>query len=135
MNEPALINFDGGAVPNPGKAAAACIIQFAGQVQTFSRYLGDPISNNVAEYNALLLALEEALKLGVKQAKIYGDSNLVVNQVNGVWKVKEPHLRPLCTQSASYLSNFVKYELIWIPRGQNALADAAVNECIRRAGN
>ncbi|MEH2173086.1 hypothetical protein [Nostoc sp.] len=61
MDKTAIIHFDGGAVPNPGKAAAACIIQL-GQTHTFSRYLGEPISNNVAEYCGLLLRVEEALK-------------------------------------------------------------------------
>ncbi|MDZ8141110.1 MAG: ribonuclease HI family protein, partial [Nostoc sp. DedQUE04] len=134
MDETAIIHFDG-AVPNPGKAAAACIIQLAGQTHTFSRYLGEPISNNVAEYHRLLLEVEEALKIDVKQAKIYGDSELVVKHLNGIYKVRKPHLQPLYEEARSHLSKFVKYELIWIRRSDNALADAAVGECIGRAGN
>lgn len=130
--EIAIVNFDGGAVPNPGRAAGAAVIQWQGKTHTFSCYLGDPISSNVAEYNGLLLGLKAALKMGVKQAKIYGDSQLIISQLNGVYKVRKPHLRPLYQEVRSHLSSFVKYELLWIPREQNTLADAAVNECIEK---
>ncbi|MDZ7962968.1 MAG: ribonuclease HI family protein [Aulosira sp. DedQUE10] len=132
MNKTALIYFDGGSRENPSKAAGAAIIELKGQRHTVARYLPDATSN-VAEYTGLILGLETALELGIQQAKIYGDSQLVVNQVNGTWKIKKPHLRPLCTQARSLLDQFTKYELLWIPREQNTLADAAVNKCIDKA--
>ncbi len=87
----------------------------------------------MAEYRGLILGLEKALELGIQQARIMGDSQLVIYQVSGDWKVKKLHLRPLFSEARSHLSNFVKHELVWIPRGQNTLADTAVNECIDSA--
>jgi ribonuclease HI len=132
MDETALIYFDGGSRPNPGLAAGAAIIEFAGQRHTFTRYISHATSN-MAEYRGLILGLEKALELGIQQARILGDSQLVISQVSGAWKIKKLHLRPLCSEARSHLSNFVKYELVWIPRGQNTLADAAVNKCIDSA--
>ncbi|RCJ42382.1 hypothetical protein A6770_35030 [Nostoc minutum NIES-26] len=129
MGETALIYFDGGSRGNPGPAAGAAIIEFTGQRHTFTRYISHATSN-VAEYEGLILGLEKALELSIQQARIMGDSQLVIYQVTGLWKIKKLHLRPLCEQARSHLSNFVKHELVWIPRGQNTLADAAVNECI-----
>ncbi|RCJ37302.1 hypothetical protein A6770_40280 [Nostoc minutum NIES-26] len=129
MDETALIYFDGGSRGNPGPAAGAAIIEFAEQRHTFTRYISHATSN-VAEYKGLILGLEKALELGIQQARIMGDSQLVIYQVSDLWKIKKLHLRPLYEQARSHLSNLIKHELVWIPRGQNTLADAAVNECI-----
>ncbi|BAY90768.1 MULTISPECIES: ribonuclease HI family protein [unclassified Tolypothrix] len=129
--ETAIIHFDGGAVPNPGKAAAAAIIQWQGQTHTFSEFLGDRITNSVAEYNGLLLGLKEAKKLGIEQIKICGDSRLVINQVLGAWKVTVEHLKPLHFEATVLLAEFTKSQLFWVPRSENTAADAAATKCIK----
>ncbi|NJM73290.1 MAG: ribonuclease HI family protein [Scytonema sp. RU_4_4] len=132
MDKIALIYFDGGSRGNPGAAAGAAIIEFGGRLHTFSRYLGE-VTSPVAEYGGLILALEKALELGIQQAKIHGDSELIIKHLNGVYKVRKPHLRSLYDEARTHLSKIIKYELLWIPREQNTLADAAVNECIDKA--
>ena len=122
--------FDGGSRGNPGRAAGAAVIVMPNQESyTVSEYL--PFAtNNEAEYTGLIIGLKKALELGIKELEIQGDSNLVVNQVNGAWKVKSDRLRGFCTQARSLLDSFTSVTLTWIPRGKNQLADAAANQCM-----
>lgn len=128
-NIPTLF-FDGGSRGNPGPAAGAgVIIMPDGQRHTVTQFL-DNTTNNVAEYTGLIVGLTKAGELGIEELAVCGDSNLVVNQVNGKWKIKQPHLRELAVQANSLMAQFRQVKLFWVPREENRLADEAVNQCL-----
>ena len=90
------LSCDGASRGNPGPAGAgAVLIDPLGEVAAqLARYLGET-TNNVAEYQALILGLQEAVRLGVKKLQVFADSELLVRQLNGQYRVKSPHLLPL----------------------------------------
>ena len=93
------------------------------------RYLGET-TNNVAEYQALLLGLEEARKMAVKKLRIFADSELMVKQLNGRYRVKAPHLIPLWREALNALKKFEAWAIAHVPREENHLADEAANRAI-----
>lgn len=97
------------------------------------RYIGEA-TNNVAEYQALLLALELARGLGARELEVVNDSELVARQIGGQYKVKNPGLRPLWQQAMSELRQFDRWSVRNVPRAQNARADALVNQALDQAG-
>ncbi len=125
---------DGGARGNPGPAGiGARLVDAAGQVvEEVADYIGTA-TNNVAEYQALLTGLEAALDRGVERLDVFLDSELVVHQVNGRYKVKAAVLKPLHRQACLLLSKFHEVDVRHIPREQNAAADALVNQAIDAA--
>ncbi|MEG3437333.1 ACT domain-containing protein [Pannus brasiliensis CCIBt3594] len=130
----ATLYFDGGSRGNPGIAAGAAVLVLTDrQNVTVSQYL-PRATNNEAEYTGLLIGLEKARELGVKKLKIHGDSQLVINQVKGTWKLKSENLRSLLTRVKKLLTEFEKVELEWIERARNHLADAAANACMDAGG-
>ena len=132
-----MAHFDGGSRGNPGPAAAAAVLEIAGHEPVeVARYLGEETSN-VAEYNAVLLALEEIGRLDarVDEVVLRGDSQLIVRQLSGEWRVNDPTLAELaerCGALAQRLGCPVRYE--HVPRAQNKKADRLVNLCLNRAG-
>jgi ribonuclease HI len=120
--------FDGSATPNPGPMSYGFTIKDSlGHVVLEERKNLDHGTNNQAEYHgliALLTAIKYRSKLYRKTPiRIHGDSQLVVNQVKGEWKVKDKILKDLCQQARSLLENLELCELVWVPRGQNTDAD------------
>jgi ribonuclease HI len=97
-----------------------------------SRLLG-VATNNVAEYRGLLLGLERALELGASEVEVVNDSELVARQLTGVYKVKHPDMRPLHAEALQALARFERWSIRSVPRGQNAQADALVNEALDAA--
>ena len=93
------------------------------------RYLGET-TNNVAEYQALLLGLEEAQRLGVKKLRVLADSELMVKQLTGRYRVKSPHLIPLWRAALYALKKFQAWAIAHVPREENHLADEAANLAI-----
>ncbi len=128
------IYFDGGCyISNPGAAAgAAVLISPTGKEIVNSRFLTSG-TNNEAEYTGLIVGLEKALELGYKKVQVFGDSQLVVNQVNGTYKVNLPHLRLLRDQAVKLQKQFSFCTIEWIPREQNSQADAAATAAINQA--
>lgn len=129
-----LICTDGGAKGNPGPAACAAVLKTADDGQIVldrGKYLGNA-TNNVAEYEGVLLGLELAAELGAEAIEIRSDSELLVRQVTGVYKVKNAGLRPLYERVLAALKPFARVEIRHVPRGENVEADALVNETIRR---
>ncbi len=124
---------DGAARGNPGPAGAGAVLfDPQGDIQgRVSKYLGEA-TNNVAEYQALIEGLRLARSLGVTRLRLCLDSQLVVNQLNGSYRVKTPHLLPLWRQAKDELQNFEAYAISHIPREKNALADRLANEAIDR---
>ncbi len=122
---------DGASRGNPGPAAAgAVLLNPQGAVQArLGKYLGET-TNNVAEYQALLLGLEKARQLGVSKIRIFADSELLVRQLTGRYQVKSPHLLPLWRSAQNILSEFAAHEIAHVPREENTQADALANQAI-----
>jgi ribonuclease HI len=127
----AIVHVDGGARGNPGPAAAACVVSDpAGEVlEERARLLGE-VTNNVAEYRALLLGLERARALGATEVEVVNDSELVAKQVQGLYKVKHAAMRPLHREALAALREFERWSIRSVPRAQNAHADALVNAAL-----
>jgi ribonuclease HI len=129
-----VVHVDGGARGNPGPAAIGVVISEpgGGVVDELAERIGIA-TNNVAEYRALLRALERAKELGASEIEIVGDSELVARQVTGAYKVKHPALRPLYEKALAALGGFGNWEIRTVPRAQNADADALVNAALDEA--
>jgi len=132
----ATLYADGGARGNPGPAGSgAVLIDERGVVIAEMRRSLGHATNNVAEYTGLIIGLEEALRRGVDDLDVRLDSLLVVQQMNGVWKIKHPGLRPLALRAGELLARFPRRTIVHVPRELNALADAQVNRAIDEALN
>ena len=130
-----VANFDGGSRGNPGQAAIAAVV--TGPNREVLGQRGESIgvaTNNVAEYRALLLAIELVLELGADAAEFVGDSELIVRQVKGEYRVKDAGLRPLHAQATQALAGMGEWSIRAVRREQNAAADGLVNETLDLAG-
>ena len=128
------VHVDGGARGNPGPAAAAAVLSGPdGEVIARDSVLLGVVTNNVAEYRGLLLGLELARSQGASEVEVVGDSELIAKQVNGVYRVKHPDMRPLHAQAMAALRAFGDWKVRTVPREQNSAADALVNEALDRA--
>jgi ribonuclease HI len=128
-----VIYTDGGARGNPGPAAAGVVIKENGNtLLEFGQYLGPKETNNYAEYQAVILALEALKREGCagRALDFKMDSKLVVEQVQGNWKIKEPSLKPLVAKIHDLLKDFPQHSFAHIPRAENAEADALVNDAL-----
>jgi len=121
---------DGGARGNPGPAGAGAVLEGENPFAV-SEYLGET-TNNVAEYTALLLLLRQALTRGYDELAVFADSELMVRQINGQYKVKDNKLRELFFQATELIAKLRKFSLTHIPREKNQAADRLVNEAIDR---
>jgi ribonuclease HI len=128
------VNVDGGARGNPGPAAIAAVVQDGdGEVlEERSEAIGRA-TNNVAEYRALLLGIERAAALGAKRLELVGDSELIVRQVKGEYKVKDEALRELNLQVRQALADFDEWSIRHVRREENSEADRLVNEELDKA--
>jgi len=125
------IYTDGGARGNPGPGGIGVVIKYNDKILEFSEYIGH-LTNNQAEYKAVILALEEAKKINIKEIDFYLDSELVVNQLNRKYKIKNQELSFLFIKVWNLSSNFEKITYTHIPREQNKEADRLVNQAINR---
>ncbi len=100
---------------------------------TISEYLGVR-TNNVAEYTGLLRALALAAELGAREVELLLDSQLIVEQLHGRWKVKDAKLRPLWEDARRHLAGFDRWSARHVRRSENHAADALANEAIDRVG-
>jgi ribonuclease HI len=123
---------DGSSKGNPGEGGAGVIIrnELEGIVLQSKRYLGI-VTNNVAEYQALILGLHEAKELGAQDVEICLDSELVVNQINGVYRVRDSKLKPLEGEVKRLLKHFARWVIRHIPREENREADRLAREAVR----
>lgn len=110
--------------------ACATVLYLDGESHKRSRLLPPNTTNNVGEYGGLLLALELAAELGIDELKILSDSKLIVQQVCGYWKCKQPHLIPLRDKAREDARVFKKVSIHWIPREGNTEADALCREAV-----
>jgi ribonuclease HI len=129
-----VVHVDGGARGNPGPAAAAAVLATPdGDVVDEAHELLGVVTNNVAEYRGLLLGLARASALGADEVEVINDSELVAKQVNGLYKVKHPDMKPLHAAALQALRGFQRWTIRSVPRAQNAAADALVNQALDAA--
>ncbi len=126
----AVLRTDGGSRGNPGPAGAGFVIEVDGAtVCRGGRFLGSQ-TNNVAEYEALIWGLENVAALGYPEVTVYADSELLVKQVNGQYRVKNEGLKPLFVRAMQLLRGFRRFSVVHVRREQNAEADAMANEAM-----
>lgn len=124
------IYTDGASRNNPGEAGAGVYILRDGVlIDRIARYLG-VTTNNIAEYKAAILGLERAVQLGAKYVKLFADSELLVKQLNGQYRVKNEGLKPLHVKACKLIAQIGNVEVQYIPRAQNKEADALANTAI-----
>jgi ribonuclease HI len=129
-----VVNVDGGSRGNPGPAAIGVVIRtvdgdiLAGAAETIG-----PATNNVAEYRALLRGIELAREHGATELEIYGDSELVVKQVRGEYRVKDAGLKPHHAEARAALAGLDAWRFEHVRRDHNADADLLVNQALDAA--
>jgi ribonuclease HI len=132
MSEPApwIIYTDGAARGNPGPAAFAYIIERPGEAVIEENGCLSDTTNNIAEYTALVRALEHAERLGGRRLVVHSDSELMIKQMNGEYKVKHPGLLPLHQRAKALSRQFDEVVFRHIPREQNKRADQLGNAAL-----
>jgi len=134
VHETAVLYVDGAARGNPGPAGAGVVLEGAnGPFFRLGQYLGEA-TNNVAEYKALNLGMESAAQQGIKELQVRSDSELVVKQLNGQYRVKNPNLQDLYFIAIKAISSFDKISFKHIPREENKEADRMANLAIDAKG-
>jgi len=129
------IYTDGGARGNPGPAAGAgVIIASDGKVvEELSEFLGTT-TNNVAEYRALAMTLRRAKELGCERVTVHMDSELIVRQLNGLYRVKDTKMLELYSEVRRLLREFSDWKAVHVPRRENKHADELVNAVLDAHG-
>ncbi len=128
--------IDGASRGNPGPAASGYILQdpTGRQLQAKAFFIGHT-TNNIAEYTALIKAIEAAKVLGAEDLIVYTDSELLARQIEGRYKVKSEQIRPLFEQAIALLTDFENYRVHHIPRDKNKQADELVNKALNLQRN
>ncbi len=131
----AIIWVDGAARGNPGPAAIAAIIrdEQGRLITSLSRRIG-VTTNNRAEYQAVIAALEKAIDLGARLVQVKSDSELVVNQLNGRYRVKKAELKPLYQRVRQLQGSLEGFTISHLPREQNREADRLANKALDLPG-
>ncbi len=133
-----VVFTDGGARGNPGPSGIGVVIYLEDEhgnrkhLENIDKYIGEH-TNNFAEYTALITALERAIELEYKSIQCYLDSELVVKQVTGLYKIREVTLQPLAAKVLSLAKNFTQIHFTHVHREKNAEADKLVNNSIDKA--
>jgi acyl dehydratase/ribonuclease HI len=124
-------NIDGAARGNPGPASYGVVLRRPDgkPLDSIGKYIGRH-TNNVAEYYALIAALDYAAANGIKRLRVLSDSQLIVNQIKGLYKVKHPDLRPLHERAKKQAAGLEAFTIQYIPREENRAADAAANAAL-----
>jgi probable phosphoglycerate mutase len=126
-----VLYTDGGSRGNPGPAAFGFVLE--ADDGTILAAEGEPIgeaTNNVAEYRGLVAGLSRAYELGVPEVEVRSDSELLVKQMRGEYRVKNPALRTLSLEAAQLARTIGRVEYVHVPRERNELADRLVNEAL-----
>jgi len=127
------IYIDGAAKGNPGPAGVGVVISRSGEtIRNISSYIGNT-TNNLAEYTALIYALQEALILKAKEVKVYTDSQLLCRQINKEYKVKDPNIKILYTQAERIICVFDNFSVVHVRREENRGADKLANLAVKKA--
>lgn len=124
----ASIFTDGASRGNPGPAAIGAVLtdEQGRLIATIAQSIGRA-TNNQAEYRALIAALEKSIALGIERVDVYSDSELMVRQINGQYRVRNPSLQPLCQQVRRLQNRLGGFTITHVPREQNREADRLAN--------
>ncbi|HKY51784.1 MAG TPA: ribonuclease HI family protein [Candidatus Limnocylindria bacterium] len=127
----AILYADGAARGNPGPAGAGAVLlgERGEVIAELTKYLGTA-TNNIAEYAALILGLEEAKRRGFDEIDIRMDSQLVVRQMSGIYRVRHPNMVPLAKRARELYESFPRRSIAHVRREQNAVADLLSNRAI-----
>ena len=120
---------DGGARGNPGPAGIGAVLTIGEEQYVFKKYIGET-TNNQAEYQALILGLDEAIKRGIKEIHCFLDSELVVKQLKREYKVKDNDLAIQFVKVWNMMQQIGKVTFTHVPRAENKIADRLVNEVL-----
>lgn len=133
MKERLTLEFDGGSRGNPGPAGIGVVIRAEDgtAIYTLGRCIGRA-TNNVAEYRALITALEQAIQLGASRIVIRGDSELIIKQMRGEYRVKHPDMKVLHDEAQALIKKFAEAKIEHNLRHKNELADKLVNLSLDR---
>ena len=133
MNERLTLEFDGGSRGNPGPAGIGVVLRAEDgtAVYTLGRCIGRA-TNNVAEYRALITALQMAREMGARRILVRGDSELIIKQMRGEYRVKHPDMRALHDEAQAILRTFEESRIEHNLRNKNELADKLVNLALDR---
>jgi ribonuclease HI len=131
MSHGYVLSVDGASRGNPGPAAYGVVVRDAegAVVAELSERIGDA-TNNVAEYAGLICGLIECLSLGGREVTIHSDSELMIRQLEGAYKVKSANLQPYHTLATRLLAKFDRVRLVRVPRSQNTEADRLANAAL-----
>jgi ribonuclease HI len=131
INQDLKVFCDGGSRGNPGPAACAALIKNnQGKILAQkAEFLGET-TNNVAEYHGLILGLNLAKRFKPRKLTVYADSKLLINQIQGRYKIKEKNLGPLFIKIWNLKQSFSKINFVYIPREQNKEADSLVRKTL-----
>ena len=123
-----ILNVDGAARGNPGPAAIGVTLKDENKrlIARISQKIGST-TNNQAEYRALIAGLKKAISLGAKNITVYSDSELMVKQMRGLYRIKNPGLRPLYSEAAQLAYSLAGFRIESVPREQNREADRLAN--------
>ena len=135
MSEVIHVFIDGASQGNPGPSGIGVAFLQNGSttpLATIHKYIGET-TNNVAEYTALVYALQEALIRGYRSLAVHTDSELLARQINGQYKVRDANLRLLHGVARHLIDGFASCQVVHIPREQNRLADRLAAQAIRAA--
>jgi ribonuclease HI len=127
----AILNCDGGSRGNPGPAASGAVLFDLNEqiIDKRGKYLGIQ-TNNIAEYTAVIIGIEMALENGVEELRIRLDSELIVKQMNGIYKVKHPALQVKYNEIQALLKKLKSYSFEHVYREKNKDADRMVNKVL-----
>jgi ribonuclease HI len=131
INRKVIINTDGAARGNPGPAAIGCTIkdEWGNLIASLCQRIGRA-TNNEAEYFAVIKVLEKAIASGAKHVEIKSDSELVVKQINGKYRVKKATLKPLYQKVVQLIASLENFVITYVPREQNREADKLANKAL-----
>ena len=136
MPDKIIAHIDGGSRGNPGPAAAGFVLEDSSGTQLQAQgYVLGRTTNNVAEYTSLVKALEAAIKIGAEQLVVFSDSELLVKQINGQYRVKSELIKPLYEQAVNLLDGFKSWNVRHITRDKNKQADSLVNQALDAGHN
>jgi len=136
----AIMHCDGASSGNPGNSGIGVVIDVIDQghqhgeikeTHRISEYIGIA-TNNVAEYSAFIKGLQMARSLEVERIDIFLDSELLVRQINGIYKVKNKNLLPMWIKAINILKEFDEYRVVHVPREQNREADSLATQAVKR---
>lgn len=130
----AVLRTDGGSRGNPGPAGAGFVIERDGEVVCSGGWFLGDTTNNVAEYEALIWGLENVAALGVRRVDVRADSELVVKQIHGLYRVKNANLKPLFVRAKELLRSFDEWSIVHVRREDNAAADELANAAMDKRG-